>query len=88
MRKGCAFYATLYQEMLFGNSGGGRILNLPINNFDSMARRSRLFSIWTSLYYIHDFIFCLCKYFGLSGVHSFSNDHLFIDITISIKGIQ
>ena len=23
MRKGCAFYATLYQEMLFGNPGGG-----------------------------------------------------------------
>ena len=28
-RKGRAFYATLYQEVFFGNPGGGRVLNSP-----------------------------------------------------------
>ena len=26
VRKGRAFYATLYQEVFFGNPGGGRVL--------------------------------------------------------------
>ena len=29
VRKGRAFYTTLYQEVFFGNPGGGRVLKFP-----------------------------------------------------------
>ena len=39
VRKGRAFYATLYQEVFLGNPGGGRVLKLAIYVLYSIKRQ-------------------------------------------------
>ena len=79
VRKGCAFYATLYQKVFFGKTGGGRVLKntnakriIEIRQISADIQQVKVMRSATRLKNLHRLKTPGCRNVTVDGCGSFS----------------